>query len=213
MRGVHALRKRGWSISAVARHVGRDRKTVRVHLGGERAPGERRPAVGDPFDVVEAYVRQRLADDPHVWGTALFDEVKGLGYGQSYPTFVRKVRERRLRPVCGACSASGGRAVAIIDHPAGVECRSVLGASGRYAVGICGVGVGGCVVLFGSVPGVAVGEPGSGASGGRHRRGAETAGGIGSAVADVFGWRRCWYRAQTGYRPRLWGWQSITGLG
>ena len=23
---VHALRKRGWSISAIARHVGRDRK-------------------------------------------------------------------------------------------------------------------------------------------------------------------------------------------
>ena len=26
---VHALRKRGWSISAIARHTGRDRKTVR----------------------------------------------------------------------------------------------------------------------------------------------------------------------------------------
>ena len=26
---VHALHKRGWSISAIARHTGRDRKTVR----------------------------------------------------------------------------------------------------------------------------------------------------------------------------------------
>ena len=26
---VHALRKRGWSISAIARHTGFDRKTVR----------------------------------------------------------------------------------------------------------------------------------------------------------------------------------------
>jgi transposase len=26
---VHALRKRGWSISAIARHTGHDRKTVR----------------------------------------------------------------------------------------------------------------------------------------------------------------------------------------
>jgi IS30 family transposase len=25
----HALRKRGWSISAIARHLGRDRKTAR----------------------------------------------------------------------------------------------------------------------------------------------------------------------------------------
>ena len=40
---VHALRKRGWSISAIARHVGRDRKTVRAHLSGERVPGRRRP--------------------------------------------------------------------------------------------------------------------------------------------------------------------------
>ena len=36
---VHALRKRGWSISAIARHVGRDRKTVRAHLLGERDGG------------------------------------------------------------------------------------------------------------------------------------------------------------------------------
>jgi transposase len=26
---VHALKERGWSISAIARHLGRDRKTVR----------------------------------------------------------------------------------------------------------------------------------------------------------------------------------------
>jgi IS30 family transposase len=26
---VHALRERGWSVSAIARHLGRDRKTVR----------------------------------------------------------------------------------------------------------------------------------------------------------------------------------------
>ena len=32
---VHALRKRGWSISAIARHLGRDRKTVRAYLSGE----------------------------------------------------------------------------------------------------------------------------------------------------------------------------------
>ncbi len=54
---VHALRKRGWSISAIARHLGRDRKTVRAHLSGEHVPGRRRPAEPDPFDTFEAYVR------------------------------------------------------------------------------------------------------------------------------------------------------------
>ena len=41
---VHALRRRGWSISAIARHLGRDRKTVRAHLSGERIPGQRAAA-------------------------------------------------------------------------------------------------------------------------------------------------------------------------
>ena len=40
---AHALRKRGWSISAIARHLGRDRKTVRSYLNGERVPGEPGP--------------------------------------------------------------------------------------------------------------------------------------------------------------------------
>ena len=120
---VHALRKRGWSISAIARHVGRDRKTVRAHLSGERVPGLRVGTDPDPFGVIEPYVRQRLADDPHVWATVLFDEVGGLGYEQSYPTFVRKVRNRRLRPSCGACAGTRGQATVVIDHPPGEECQ------------------------------------------------------------------------------------------
>ncbi|MCQ3804563.1 MAG: hypothetical protein KTV45_10725 [Acidimicrobiia bacterium] len=87
---VHALRRRGWSISAIARHLGRDRKTVRAYLSGERMPGERALDESDPFEPFEAYVRQRLSDDPHVWASALFEEVVALGYAQSYPTLVRK---------------------------------------------------------------------------------------------------------------------------
>lgn len=76
---IHALRKQGWSISAIARHTGHDRKTVRAHLGGEREAGVREPAEVDTFDRFEPYVRQRLSDDRHVWATALFDEVQALG--------------------------------------------------------------------------------------------------------------------------------------
>ena len=32
---IHALAARGWSVSAIARHTGRDRKTVRRYLEGE----------------------------------------------------------------------------------------------------------------------------------------------------------------------------------
>jgi transposase len=118
---IHALRKRGWTISEIARHVGRDRKTVRAYLSGDREPGVRAVAEPDPFDRVEAYVRQRLVDDHGVWATTLFDEVQDLGYDRSYPTFTRKIRQRDLRPHCEACSGVKGRATVIIEHPSGEE--------------------------------------------------------------------------------------------
>lgn len=119
---AHALRKQGWSISQIARHLGRDRKTIRAYLNGEREPGVRRRPDADPFDVVEGYVAQRLADDPHVWASALFDEVVALGYPRSYPTFTRQLRARRLRPACGACGISGpGVPTTEIKHPPGAE--------------------------------------------------------------------------------------------
>ena len=118
---AHALRQRGWSISAIARHLNRDRKTVRVHLVGGREAGRRRAPAPDPLAEFEAYVRARFADDPHVWATALFDEVVALGYDRSYPSFVRQLRERQLRPHCEACAGVKGRDTIEIDHPAGEE--------------------------------------------------------------------------------------------
>jgi transposase len=118
---IHALAKRGWTISEIARHTGRDRKTIRAYLDGVRQPGVRARVEPDPFDRIEPYVRQRLSDDHGVWGTTLFDEVQELGYDRSYPTFTRKLRERQLRPHCEACSGVKGRATVIIDHPAGEE--------------------------------------------------------------------------------------------
>src|SRR5260370_576798 len=44
---AHALRERGWSVSPIARHLGRDRKTVRAYLrGGGGGGGARRRAAG-----------------------------------------------------------------------------------------------------------------------------------------------------------------------
>ncbi len=44
-----ALRKQGWTISAIARHLGRDRKTIRAYLTDKRAPGKRHQPHPDPF--------------------------------------------------------------------------------------------------------------------------------------------------------------------
>jgi transposase len=116
-----ALYKQGWSISAIARHLGRDRKTIRAYVNGDRQPGERQPAGPDVFAPFEPYVRARFAEDPHVWATALFDEVVALGYPRAYQSFTREVRVRGLRPDCAACSGVGGRATTEIDHPPSEE--------------------------------------------------------------------------------------------
>ena len=118
---AHALRRQGWTISAIARHLGRDRKTIRTYLADERVAGERKPAGPDPFEPFTEYVVARLTEDPHLWAVTLFDEVVGLGYARSYQTFTRQIRDRELRPHCEPCAGTKGRASTVIAHPPGEE--------------------------------------------------------------------------------------------
>ena len=119
---AQALKRQGWTISAIARHLDRDRKTIRAYVNGDRQPGVRAAAGPDPFDDIADYVGQRLVDDPHVLATALFDEVVALGYPRAYATFTRQVRARRPRPSCPACTIGGpGVPTTEIAHPAGEE--------------------------------------------------------------------------------------------
>jgi transposase len=48
---VHALHRQGWTISAIARHLGKDRKTVRAYLNGRQA-GVRKRTVDRPLRTV-----------------------------------------------------------------------------------------------------------------------------------------------------------------
>lgn len=119
---ARALRDRGWSIRSIARHLGRDPKTISAYLRGDRVPGVRTRTEPDGFEPFAGYCRIRLTDDPHLWATTLFDEVAALGYAGSYPSFTRGLRARGTRPVCEPCrSARGGGDRAVIDHPAGTE--------------------------------------------------------------------------------------------
>src|SRR5258708_34994774 len=90
-----ALSKRGWSISAIARHLDRDRKTVRSYLAGEREPGVRRPAGPDPLAPFAAYAAARVAGDPRLWAAAFGGEVDPLGYHRAYVSFPRPPRHAR----------------------------------------------------------------------------------------------------------------------
>jgi transposase len=118
---ITALRKKGWTISQIARHTGRDRKTVRAYLAGERSPGVRKRHLPDPFEPFLEYVTARLVEDPHLWAQTLMDELEPLGFGLSYQSLTRNIRVRGLRPVCRMCRTVTERPNAIIDHPAGAE--------------------------------------------------------------------------------------------
>jgi transposase len=117
---IHALARQGWTITAIARHVGRDRKTVRNYLNGKRVPGVRQRAT-DPFGPFVEYVTARLVEDPHLWAITLCDELEPLGFTASYQTLTREIRARQLRPVCVDCGRATERANAVIPHPAGEE--------------------------------------------------------------------------------------------
>ncbi len=118
---AQALRAKGWSISAIATHVGHDRKTIRAYLNGERRPGERAPARAEAMADFLGYCRQRLADDRHLWLTTLFDEVVELGFTGSYQALSASVRKHELRPQCAACAANRSKDRSVIEHPAGQE--------------------------------------------------------------------------------------------
>jgi len=87
---IVALYRRGWSVSAIARHTGRDRKTVRAWLRGERDRERcRAPSSLEPY---RTYVERRLGDDPHLDATVLLRELVALGFERSYPTLTRELR-------------------------------------------------------------------------------------------------------------------------
>ena len=116
---AHALHRQGWTISAIARHLGRDRKTIRAYLRGDREPGVRARAAADPFGPFAAYCKARLAEDPHLWATTLFDEVTDAR--------VRPVVSHVHPAAAGAGPAAALRAVSSGEGPGGGGDRAPAG--------------------------------------------------------------------------------------
>ena len=118
---IHALARRGWSVSAIARHTGRDRKTVARYLAGKGPVRASAPSCLEPF---RGYLEARFGDDAHVLASTLYGELVAVGFGRSYPTLVRELRRLGLRPVsrvllcCGGGQSSSDAAAA---RPAAVD--------------------------------------------------------------------------------------------
>jgi transposase len=117
---IHALAARGWSKAAIARHTGRDRKTVAKYLN--RPAGERRERAPSCIEPFRGYLEARFEDDPHVDTTVLHRELVDAGFDRSYPTLVRELRRLELRPVCVVCQHRSGQAPTVeIEHLPGEE--------------------------------------------------------------------------------------------
>ena len=110
---AHQLRRQGWTISAIARKLARDRRTIRACLRGERFPGCRR-RVPDAFVPFMAYCRQRLADDPCVSAARVFHEAVQLGYRGAYSTFTRALRRYQVRPLA---TPEASRPIPVLPSP------------------------------------------------------------------------------------------------
>ena len=94
------LHRQGLSVSAIARRVGIDRKTVRKYI--ERGleppsygPRQPRPRRREPF---EAYLRQRVAAYPGLTASRLLREIREHGYGGGYTAVTDFLREVRPSP-------------------------------------------------------------------------------------------------------------------
>ena len=100
---IHDLKRQGLSISAIARKLGLDRKTVRKHLElGVRppvySPRETRPRLLEAF---EPYLRERILAFPDLSGRRLLREIRGMGYSGGYTAvtdYLRAVRPARVKP-------------------------------------------------------------------------------------------------------------------
>jgi transposase len=113
---IHALARRGWSVSAIARHTGRDRKTVRRYLAEPKVARLPAPSCVERF---RPYLVARFEDDAHVLGTVLYEELVGLGFDRSYPTLVREIRG--LRPACRCCRSGAVKLTVGLEHEPGEE--------------------------------------------------------------------------------------------
>lgn len=96
------LSEQGWTVSAIAQHLGHDRKTIRIYLNGRRRPGQPRQQAHS-FAPFADYAARRVHDDPHLRASGLHRELAGLGYTGSYSALTRELRSSGITTTCPAC--------------------------------------------------------------------------------------------------------------
>lgn len=94
---IHDLKRQGLSVSAIARKLGCDRKTIRKYLAtGLEAPvyGPRtaRPRLIDPYC---EYLHERIVRHPGLSGARLLRDIRDLGYKGGYSAVTAYLKDVR----------------------------------------------------------------------------------------------------------------------
>ena len=114
---VCSLHAQGWSIRAIADHLGLHRATIRTYLRSprfpERPPRSRQPSVRDPFT---PYILERWNAGCHT-GTMIAREVKALGYRGSATTVLTYITRLRIAAGIPPKRRVGVTAGVITDPP------------------------------------------------------------------------------------------------
>jgi len=94
---IHDLKNQGLTISAIARKLGCDRKTVRRHLerGMEVPVYKPRPPQSRLLEEFEPYLSGRVCEYPDLTGSRLLREIRAMGYSGSYTLVTNFLREIR----------------------------------------------------------------------------------------------------------------------
>lgn len=95
---IRRLREQGLTISAIARELGINRRTVRKALREDRVPEQNRVLRASPIDSFKPYVEERLKQYD-LSAIRLLHEIRQKGYEGGYTTvkkFVAEIREHQV---------------------------------------------------------------------------------------------------------------------
>ena len=91
------LARQGLSVSAIARRVGNDRKTIRKYIDRGLEPPVYKPREPGPSLIrpFKAFLRERVTRFPDLTGQRLWREIRELGFSGGYSTVTEFLRDVR----------------------------------------------------------------------------------------------------------------------
>src|SRR5690606_21907164 len=87
---------KGYSIRAMARHLGMHRQTVKSYLDMETLPRKSQGRV-NALEKFFPYIRKRMEEEPDIFLTTLWNGLKSQGYNGAYTTLSDALRYYRIR--------------------------------------------------------------------------------------------------------------------